>query len=134
MARRLAIFSFIYQLTHSQCFPTLSLLKHCSIFAYEKSSIVAVHGLGGGTFSTWTHPETKTLWLRDLLPSTMKHSRIMSYGYDAAVYKSQSTLRILDHAEDLLFSIAAMRRTEMVGMRRGLHSASLTISRLVVGR
>jgi len=50
----------------------------------------------------------------------MKHSRIMSYGYDAGVYKSRSTLRILDNAEDLLFSIAAMRTTETAGMRRGL--------------
>jgi hypothetical protein len=54
------------------------------------------------------------MWLRDLLPLTMTNSRIMTYGYDAGVYKNKGTLRILDNAENLLFSILNTRKTDQV--------------------
>ena len=77
-------------------------------------SIVAVHGLGGGALSTWQHPESGTVWLRDLLPTAMPKSRIMLYGYDAKIYKSRSTLHMMDNAENLLYEVSAKRNSEMV--------------------
>lgn len=43
--------------------------------------LVAVHGLGGGPYSTWGHAETNALWLRDLLPKDFPHMRTMTFGY-----------------------------------------------------
>ncbi len=64
------------------------------------------------------HPDTQVLWLRDLLPSTTKRGRIMSYGYDARLRGSESTLRILDYAEGLLVALMRMRKSDMVGAVR----------------
>lgn len=77
-------------------------------------SIVAVHGLGGGALSTWRHPESGTMWLQDLLPSAMPTSCIMSYGYDAKIYKSRSTLHMMDNVESLLYEVWTKRNSETV--------------------
>ena len=73
-----------------------------------------MHGLGGGAFTTWTDKDTGNLWLRDLLPQFFPNSRIMSYGYDASVHPSRSTLDILNYAENLLFELNTYRRSEKV--------------------
>ncbi|CAD6589643.1 MAG: hypothetical protein ASARMPREDX12_003913 [Alectoria sarmentosa] len=80
--------------------------------------IIAVHGLGGGAFTTWTDADTGKLWLRDLLPRFLANSRIMSYGYDASVYPSRSILHILNHAENLLFELKTYRRSEQEQKRQ----------------
>ena len=49
------------------------------------SDIVAVHGLEGDPHTTWTHYNGH-LWLRDSLPHGLPHSRIMTFGYDAAIF------------------------------------------------
>ena len=54
------------------------------------------------------------MWLRDLLPVATPISRIMSYGYDAKVYQSRSTLHIMHKAQDLLYEIKARRDTPSV--------------------
>ncbi|KAL2047327.1 hypothetical protein N7G274_001348, partial [Stereocaulon virgatum] len=84
----------------------------------EPVDIIAVHGLGGGAFSTWRHPKSGIMWLQDLLPYTMHMSRIMSYGYDAKIYKNRSTLHMMDNAENLLFEIQAVRNSKTLQTRR----------------
>lgn len=44
--------------------------------------IVAVHGLGGTAFKTWTHDNGK-MWLRDIVPSQFPGARIFTFGYDS---------------------------------------------------
>ena len=68
-------------------------------------SIVAVHGLGGDSYATWTTGDT--LWLRDLLPSLFDNPRILTFGYDARAFlspsdRSRSTGRAFTFAESLL--------------------------------
>ncbi|KAI3120199.1 hypothetical protein CBS147326_9599 [Penicillium roqueforti] len=46
--------------------------------------IVAVHGLGKNSLETWTHHETGTLWLRDLLPRSIHNARVLTFDYDAS--------------------------------------------------
>ena len=38
----------------------------------------------------------------------------MSYGYDAKIYKSRSTLHMIDNAENLLYEVMAKRNSETV--------------------
>jgi len=65
---------------------------------------VAVHGLGGDAFKTWTHKDGK-LWLRDFLPQVLNTARIMTFGYDVNIFTKASTQRSFVFAEDLLSSL-----------------------------
>ncbi|KAF4627331.1 hypothetical protein G7Y89_g10820 [Cudoniella acicularis] len=80
-----------------------------------KSPIVAVHGLGGDSFSTWTDTSSGCLWLRDLLPQvqSLKTARIMTFGYDARAFvrpfESSTTGRTFTFSEALLFDLSNAR-------------------------
>ena len=78
------------------------------------SSIVAVHGLGGHPYDTWTEEKSGKMWLRDFLPSQVPRTRIMSYGYDSLVAFSKSELELGDVAADLLDRLDGERGTPKV--------------------
>jgi hypothetical protein len=80
-------------------------------------SVVAVHGLGGHAFHTWTEKQSGKLWLRDFLPSQIPSARIMTYGYDSKVAFSKSDTEINDIAADLLARLQGERDTEQVMTR-----------------
>ena len=71
-------------------------------------SIVAIHGLGGHPYKTWT--AGKALWLRDFLPSLIPEARILTYGYDSGIAFDKSASGISDFARDLLERIRMIRR------------------------
>ncbi|KAI1324880.1 hypothetical protein F5Y16DRAFT_379814 [Xylariaceae sp. FL0255] len=87
--------------------------------------IVAVHGLGGDAFETWTALNGK-LWLRDFLPQQLedppedseygphdsKVARVMTFGYDASVGTKASSLRSFVFAEQLLVQLSDKRVSE----------------------
>ncbi|KAI9853089.1 MAG: hypothetical protein M1838_001590 [Thelocarpon superellum] len=70
--------------------------------------IVAVHGLGGDAFGTWSDGP---LWLRDFLPQQVPCARIMTYGYDSIVAFSKSVANIDDFAVDLFTRLSDIRVT-----------------------
>lgn len=76
--------------------------------------MVAVHGLGGDSFSTWTDGSSNILWLRDLLPksSYFANCRIFTFGYDAKKWLTPlepSKGRVFTFAEDLLTALRSKR-------------------------
>lgn len=71
-------------------------------------SIVAIHGLSGHPFKTWTDKKDH-LWLRDSLPEHVPRCRIMTYGYDSALKWSKSRMTLIDFAEDLLLRLKNSR-------------------------
>ena len=73
--------------------------------------VVAVHGLQGDAYKTWTH-ENHTLWLRDMLPTEVPSARIMTFGYESAVAFSNSVSGIRDKALDLLNRLSAKRNDD----------------------
>jgi len=80
----------------------------------ELPSIVAVHGLNGDGFRTWTTTKTKKFWLgdADMLPSSLSHARILTFSYDAtvtALFGKTSSDRILQHAHTLVAELVADR-------------------------
>jgi hypothetical protein len=75
------------------------------------TSIVAIHGLNGHALNTFTHPTTRVLWLRDLLPDALPNSRIMTFGYNAK-FKNFTVLQDLR-------CIAKKLLSELVDVRKG---------------
>ncbi|KAL8371675.1 hypothetical protein RB595_001465 [Gaeumannomyces hyphopodioides] len=74
--------------------------------------VVAVHGLNGECFRTWTHEEPtgeKTMWLNDLLPHKLPRTRVMTFGYNASVVGNTSVAGIRDNARSLLISLRDKR-------------------------
>ncbi len=71
------------------------------------ADLVFVHGLGGGSYSTWTKSmEPSLFWPKEWLPhdTGFKDTRIHSFGYNAN-WDKKSTLNIHDFAKSLLGSI-----------------------------
>ena len=71
------------------------------------ADLVFVHGLGGGSRSTWTKSANPELyWPRTWLPEdeSFRGTRIHSFGYDSN-WDKESTLNIHDFAKALLGSI-----------------------------
>ncbi|KAI4688369.1 hypothetical protein J4E81_007965 [Alternaria sp. BMP 2799] len=68
--------------------------------------IVAVHGLNGKPFETWT--ANSRLWLRDFLPEAIPSARIFTFGYTADVF-SRNDMDILDCANALLAGLETSR-------------------------
>jgi hypothetical protein len=78
--------------------------------------IVALHGIKGNAFRTWTVEEY--MWLRDSLPKTLPGARIFSFGYDAQVALSFGTGGIDEFSRSLLEDLKRERRAEKVKKRR----------------
>ncbi|KAF4986754.1 hypothetical protein FDECE_15788 [Fusarium decemcellulare] len=91
--------------------------------------IVAVHGLGGDSFKTWT-ASNKKLWLRDFLPEQLKDppddfktspddtkvARVMTFGYDAGMFTKASKKRTFEFAATLLTELKRVRMGETVAL------------------
>ena len=87
----------------------------CACLHAHLSSVVAVHGLEENLIEAWTDPETKILWLRDLLPQDVKYARILTFGYNAhatSFYGNGSADRIQQHAQTLIADLQADRSLE----------------------
>lgn len=73
--------------------------------------IIAVHGLNGDAYETWTHDNRK-LWLRDFLPTNMPNSRIFTFGYNSEVAFTKSKGTVDQFARSLLNALKRVRRGE----------------------
>ncbi|RDL35776.1 uncharacterized protein BP5553_06388 [Venustampulla echinocandica] len=71
--------------------------------------IVAVHGIAGNAYNTWTH-ENGTLWLRDLIPKKLPGVRVFSYGYPADVFFTRQKGNLEDFSRSLLNDLRGERR------------------------
>ena len=70
--------------------------------------VIAVHGLGGGAYKTWTHENGK-LWLRDFLPGDLPGARVFTYGYDSTFVFSRKTGTLRAYARALIEDIRCER-------------------------
>jgi hypothetical protein len=77
--------------------------------------VVAVHGITGDAFTTWTHRNGKN-WLRDFLPNKFPGARVFSYGYPADIFWSKNKGDIDSFARTLLECLKRERLQEKVDM------------------
>lgn len=76
------------------------------------SSLVAIHGLNGHAFETWTHKQSRVMWLRDLLPQHLPNIRIMTYGYNAKFRNFTGRQDMRSISSKLLAELVDLRRDE----------------------
>jgi len=93
--------------------------------------IIAVHGLNGGAYSTWTHPQNGMMWLRDLLPQELPGARVYSFGYASKVF-SLDTSGFEDFARELVEGIRAQRGTASVSGACSLQLSAVHCQRYVL--
>jgi hypothetical protein len=79
--------------------------------------IVAVHGLNGGPFTTWTH-ENEKIWLRDFLPTSLPTSRVFTFGYSSEIAFTRSRNALDDFARSLLNGLRRVRRELVLNPNR----------------
>lgn len=83
----------------------------------DTNSIVAVHGINGDAFNSFSAKSNNRFWLgdRDMLPRDVENSRIMTYSYPASVTTlrgSTSSDRILQHAQTMIAELVGNREVE----------------------
>lgn len=66
---------------------------------------MAVHGLGGDSIDTWTHPKPNAFQLKDFLLQQTLDARVITSGYNAAAASGQSMADVIDHVKSLLSSL-----------------------------
>lgn len=71
--------------------------------------IVAVHGLNGDAYDTWTSKETGKMWLYHFLPQELPGARIFSFGYPSEIGLTLATGKVEDFARSLLNGLKARR-------------------------
>ncbi|KAM5447020.1 hypothetical protein MaudCBS49596_006201 [Microsporum audouinii] len=74
--------------------------------------IIFVHGLNGDCIETWKHGDAEVPWIMDksfLGDDLYKRARIMTFGYNANVFKNVTTSRVIDHANKLLEDLCGRR-------------------------
>jgi hypothetical protein len=82
----------------------------------NKCSIVAVHGLGGHAWASFTRiadGKREVQWLRDFLPDILEqqgiHPRIMVYGYNSNLFVRKAMVDVTDPAGNLLVDLKSER-------------------------
>ncbi|CAD6579932.1 MAG: hypothetical protein ASARMPRED_009298 [Alectoria sarmentosa] len=77
------------------------------------ADIIAVTGLAGHAFGSWSHSRTK-MWLRDYLPPKVTNVRVLTYGYPSHLQRSMSTSNLWDHSNNLKENLLAIRSAAQV--------------------
>ena len=81
-----------------------------------------VHGLGGHYLETWTDADSGKTWISDpdFLSTLAGKVRVMTFGYNANVFKNVTTSHVADHANDLLEELVVRRRGCKVSVKECL--------------
>ena len=74
--------------------------------------VIALHGLNGNAFTTWTNKHSQ-LWLQEFLSRSLTGARVFTFGYDSAIF-SRSKADIGDYARRLLSELSLVRQSESV--------------------
>ncbi|KAK1991103.1 hypothetical protein LX36DRAFT_753802 [Colletotrichum falcatum] len=84
---------------------------------YEDASgaycdVVAVPGLASHAIGSWKSPRGNDLWLRDWLSDDIPNIRVLLYGYDTKLLKSNAKSSVEDLGRRFLESLTAFRTSD----------------------
>ena len=77
--------------------------------------MIAVPGLASHAVGSWKSPGGNDLWLRDWLAGDIPNIRVLLYGYDTTLLKSNAKSSIEDLGRRFLESLTAFRTSDGVG-------------------
>ncbi|KAI9462629.1 hypothetical protein F5148DRAFT_218521 [Russula earlei] len=72
----------------------------------NKLDIIAIHGLNGHAFNSWTVDDV--IWLRDLLPEQVPDARVLLSGYNVNLVEDTTMSRIKEHARLFIKSLQGL--------------------------
>jgi len=75
---------------------------HVYMLTRGRYSVVAVTGLAGHAFGSWTSRKTHQMWLKDFLSKDVKNIRIMTYGYDSSLVRPETNGRLIDYRRNFI--------------------------------
>lgn len=87
-------------------------------------------GLASHAVGSWKAAGGIDIWLRDYLPNDVSGLRVLLYGYDTDLLKSDSRKSIEDMGKMLLESATAFRAGSQVRQEAGYAGLRLTSARL----
>ncbi|CAI6334874.1 unnamed protein product [Periconia digitata] len=108
----------------------LGLSLICESTEPTTSDIVFVHGLQGGSISTWTAANGQC-WPRDFLPRSIKSARIFTFGYNADIFSRNDT-GIEECAKSLLNALEVNRNRKNGAEKRPLVFIGHSMGGLVI--
>ncbi|KAF5538071.1 ankyrin protein 3 [Fusarium phyllophilum] len=76
--------------------------------------LVAVCGLGGHALGSFKEKNGRFVWLRDALPSDIPNARILTYGYDTKLSKSNAFQNLTDLGRALQIDIEDIRAVRLL--------------------
>lgn len=79
----------------------------------DTADIIAIHGLGGSAYKTWTH-KNGLFWLQDVATNEFPGARIYTFGYESGIAFSNGTGTLRDFAKSLLEAVKLERATSEV--------------------
>jgi hypothetical protein len=79
--------------------------------------VVAVHGLQGDAYQTWTH-ENGTMWLESILADKIPYARIMTFGYNSTIAFSSSVAKLEDKSIEFINRLTMKRSSIENGSTR----------------
>jgi triacylglycerol esterase/lipase EstA (alpha/beta hydrolase family) len=95
--------------------------------------VVAVHGLQGDLYQTWTH-ENGTMWLESILPDKIPYARIMTFGYNSAIAFSSSEAMLEDKSMELINRLSMKRSSVAIGSTRPIVFVCHSLGGILVKR
>jgi hypothetical protein len=95
--------------------------------------VVAVHGLQGDLYQTWTH-ENGTMWLESILPDKIPYARIMTFGYNSAIAFSSSEAMLEDKSIELINRLTMKRSSVGNGSTRPIVFVCHSLGGILVKR
>ena len=101
-------------ITFDQCFHGLTQLYNPTVDSTEiTADIVAITGLDGHAYGSWSGGNPKRMWLRDFLSEDLPKCRVMIYGYNSKL-SNPGLHTIANFGRGLQGNLLRARRSDQV--------------------
>lgn len=81
-------------------------------------SVIAVHGLSGNAFGSWSNYITRNgqyiCWLRDFLAQDLPNLHVLTYGYESRLDKTTTVSSLVDYRRAFLRDMTSFIATTRV--------------------
>ena len=106
-----------HDIVFDQSFHGLTQLYNPTVDSTEiTADVVAITGLDGHAYGSWSGGNPKRMWLRDFLSKDLPKCRVMIYGYNSKL-STPGLHTIADFGRDLQEELLRARKPDQVAIR-----------------